>query len=192
MQPLKHLRDILERVADAQHYLFAVGDLRQAVPVSSPSAFKGLLHRTVAAGVLDRLCRGIYLAPRIPYPKGLVLYHAAARLRANHFVYLSLESVLSEDGYLSQQPIDWITLMTSGRSGIIRCGDRGTIEFIHTKRTPSAAAADLTLDAAKRLWRASPRLALRDLRWVGRHLDLIDEAALDESRSEVVHREPIR
>ena len=55
--------------------------------------------------------------PEVHYPSDLVLYHAAARLRADALCYLSLESVLSDAGVISQIPINWITLMTSGRSG---------------------------------------------------------------------------
>lgn len=91
-----------------------------------------LLSCAVKAGLLRRVCKGIYLYPVRDYPMGDLLYHAAARPRAAEFNYLSLESVLSEAGVISQIPMNWISLMSSGGSHIVDCGDCGHIEFIHT------------------------------------------------------------
>jgi hypothetical protein len=41
-----------------------------------------LLSRATKAGLLRRVCRGIYFYPVRDYPTGHLLYHAAARLRA--------------------------------------------------------------------------------------------------------------
>jgi hypothetical protein len=139
----------------------------------------------VAAGLLLRFCRGIYLYPKAGYPKGLELYHAAARLREECFCYLSLESLLSEAGIISQIPLGWITLMTAGRSGIINCGSWGSIEFIHTKRSFEALSSRLFYDKQRRLWRAAPALALEDMRIAKRPMDLIDwDAAREQGAGE--------
>ena len=61
------------------------------------------------------MCRGLYQNGRTDVPTALVLHHAAAQLRNGCLLYLSLESVLSKCGVISQQPIDRIMLMTSGR-----------------------------------------------------------------------------
>lgn len=175
MQPIKRLASGLAALASAEHYLFSPSDLRVLLADLSDQAFKTLLTRAVSAGVLQRVCRGIYLYPHTSVPQGMVLYHAAARLRANAFNYLSLESVLSEAGVISQVPLNWITLMSSGRSSIISCGQWGSIEFVHTERTANAVAPSLQYDARCRLWRASVPQALQDMRATRRHtLDLVD------------------
>ena len=146
----------------------------------NPSAFKSLLSRLVTREELVRVCRGIYLTPWVNLPHGRILYHTAARLRAGSFCYLSLESVLSEAGVISQIPLQRITLMTSGRSNTISCGGFGDIEFTHTRQRPDVVMPHLRYDPDIRLWRADVPQALRDLRRTGRNTDLIQEA-MDES-----------
>jgi hypothetical protein len=180
MQPLKELSRLLERLATGEQYLFAVDDLRGALPTASPGAFKALLSRAEKDGLLKRVCRGIYLYPRVTYPAGLVLFHTAAKLRADAFNYLSLETVLSDAGVISQIPPNWITLLSSGRSHVVNCGDFGHIEFIHTKRKPADIAGQLNYDQDSRLWRASVALALKDMKLARRNTDLIDWNLADE------------
>lgn len=179
MQPIKELAQLLERLASAEQYLFSLDDLRSALPEASPGAFKALLCRAEKSGLLRRVCRGIYLYPRVAYPAGLVLFHAAAKLRADAFNYLSLETVLSDAGVVSQIPLNWVTLMSSGRSHIVTCGDFGHIECIHTKRRPADVAGQLNYDQDCRLWRASVALALQDMKLTRRSMDLIDLGVAD-------------
>lgn len=180
MQPIKTLTRILETLADGEHYLFTLNDLHGALPEQSKSAFKALVFRAEKDGLLARVCRGLYLYPKINYPKGLLLYHAAARLRAGEFNYISLESALSDAGVISQIPMNWITLMSSGRSGIISCGVFGRIEYIHTKRRPENLARYLVYDKRCHLWRASIELALMDMSITRRSTDLVDREAAHE------------
>ena len=172
MQPIRQLEKVLESLADPEHYLFANADLQSAIP--QHQGLTVLLCRAQKAGLLKRVCRGIYLYPRVKYPNGLVLFHAAARLRAGGLNYISLETALSDAGVISQVPINWITLMSSGRSQVVECGDHGRIEFVHTTQLPEELAKELTYDAERRLWRASVRLALRDLKATRRSKDLLD------------------
>lgn len=160
--------------------LFTLADLAALLPGHPPGAFKTLISRVAAGGGLERVCRGLYLFPRVRYPADLLLYHAAARLRAGTFCYLSLESVLSDAGVISQIPMNWITLMTAGRSGRIDCGRFGTIEFVHTRKTPERLHPALSYDPRCRLWRASVAQALEDMRDARRNMDLIDWNAAHE------------
>lgn len=180
MQPIKTLKLILENLADAEHYLFTLNDLHGAIPELGADAFKALVCRAEKDGILTRICRGLYLYPKVNYQHGLLLHHAAARLRAGEFTYISLESALSDAGVISQIPINWITLMTSGRSGTISCGAFGHIEYIHTKRRPENLAVHLTYDTRCHLWRASVTLALMDMNLTRRSTDLIDMEAAHE------------
>ena len=179
-QPLRQLSEVLLNQADKDHNLFAVDDLRAILPGKGRAAFRAMLSRAEKGGYLQRICRGLYRYPGVGVNDGLVLYHAAARLRADQFNYISLESALSDAGVISQIPLNWITLMSSGRSHIINCGDFGHIEFVHTKKHPSSITEQLTYDSQCRLWRASVPLALKDMKLTGRDLDLVDWEAAHE------------
>ncbi|MDK9705926.1 MAG: hypothetical protein OEL83_02640 [Desulforhopalus sp.] len=181
MQPIKQLANTLALLADDQHCLFTLADLRCVIPGQSSGAFKALLSRCVQVGLLQRVCYGLYLYPQVGQSGGLLLFHAAARLRAHCFNYLSLETVLSDAGVISQVPISWITLMSSGRSQTINCGTFGQIEYIHTKKKPADLVDHLIYDSRCRLWRASVNLAMKDMRATGRNTDLVDWEAVNES-----------
>ncbi len=178
MQPIRQLDQALKSLADRDHCVFAPSDLACAVPECSQLAV--LLSRATKSGLLKRICRGVYLYPVFGYPAGNLLFHAAARLRAGEFNYISLETALSDAGVISQVPMNWITLMSSGRSHVVNCGDYGHIEFVHTDQRPEKLAGELTFDADRHLWRASVRQALRDMKATRRSMDLIDEEAAHE------------
>jgi predicted transcriptional regulator of viral defense system len=178
MQPLKQLSETLRSLADREHCVFAASDFAAAVPGNGQLAV--LLSRATKAGLLKRVCKGIYLYPVPDYPAGNLLFHAAARLRAAEFNYLSLETVLSDVGAISQVPMNWISLMTSGRSHVVDCGDYGHIEFVHTAQKPDEVSTELAYDPERHLWRASPKQALRDMKATRRSLELVDEEVLRE------------
>jgi hypothetical protein len=174
MQPIKHLGQWLSENANNKHYLFTLHDLRALCPERADSAFKTLLSRAVDSGLLLRLCRGIYLYKQSAPLDGLLLFHVAALLSAKAFNYISLETVLSDAGIISQIPINWISLMSSGRSKIVSCGNFGTIEFIHTNQKPAALVSQLAYDHHCGLWRANVAQALRDMKVTHRNCDLIN------------------
>ncbi len=178
MQPIKQLSEVLRALADRDHCVFTPSDLAAAVPGCGQLAV--LLSRAVKAGVLRRVCRGIYLYPVANFPAGNLLFHAAARLRADAFNYISLETVLSDAGVISQVPMNWITLLSSGRSHVVDCGDHGHIEFIHTAQRPEDVGGELAYDAERHLWRASVKQAVRDMKATRRSLELVDEEVLRE------------
>ncbi|MEX1118573.1 MAG: hypothetical protein WEB60_07240 [Terrimicrobiaceae bacterium] len=178
MQPIKQLAQSLRTLTDREHCVFAPSDLAAAVPECAQLPV--LLSRATKAGLLKRVCRGIYFYPVPDYPAGHLLFHAAARLRAGDFNYISLETVLSDAGVISQVPMNWISIMTSGRSHVVDCGDYGHIEFVHTARRPDDVSGELTYDADCRLWRASVQQALRDMKATRRSLELVDEEVADE------------
>lgn len=172
MQPIKRLSETLRSLAGPENCIFTPSDLASAVPDCDHLAV--LLSRATKAGLLKRICRGVYLYPVPGYQAGNLLFHAAARLRAGEFNYISLETALSDAGVISQVPMNWISLMTSGRSHVVDCGDYGHIEFVHTKQRPENIRSELTYDAQRHLWRASVRQALRDLKATRRSMELVD------------------
>lgn len=179
-QPMKRLYDGLSSLATPERYLFTPTDLRCLVSNISADAYRSLLSRASTEGKLERICRGLYLYVPAKANLGDLLFHAAARLRADELNYISLETALSDAGVISQVPINWITVMSSGRSNTISCGRFGTIEFVHTKKKPAALAPELDYDQRCRLWRAKPALALRDMKAAKRNLDLINWDIADE------------
>ncbi|MGY2198106.1 type IV toxin-antitoxin system AbiEi family antitoxin [Pseudomonas gingeri] len=180
-QPIRRLMQHLARLASPERYLFTPEDLRALLPELSDGAYRTLLSRAVSEGYLARVCRGLYLYEPVAPSSGLVLFHAAARLRATQLNYISLETALSDCGIISQVPINWITLMSSGRSNKISCGPWGSIEFVHTRQTPRELMGQLYYDAPCRLWRARPQQALRDMRAARRSMELIDWSVAHES-----------
>lgn len=179
MKPLKILQTWLNKTTTQESGLYVFSDFKALFPHLTDSTLKTLLSRSVKAGLLLKICRGVYLH-RQAEMNGLLLYHVANLLRADKFNYISLESALSEYGVISQIPINWLTIMSSGRSNIIKCGIYGTIEIIHTTQKPTDIASELIYDDRYKMWKASVKLALRDMRIARRNLDLIDESTLNE------------
>jgi len=173
MQPIKRLIEWLEKNSTVDHYLFTSSQLHSLLPELSALAFKTLLSRAVSNGHLIRVCRGLYMYKRYPHTS-LLLFHAAAQLRANEFNYISLETALSDLGIISQIPLNYISIMSSGRSSTIACGKFGTIDFVHTTQEACDVASQLVYDDECRMWRAMPALALRDIKATRRSSDLID------------------
>ncbi len=181
LQPLERLYQGLNKLATPERYLFTPADMRVLVGDISEAAYRALLSRAAKGGKLERVCRGLYLYHPAKPVLGQVLFHAAARLRAHEFNYISLETALSDSGVISQIPMNWVTILSSGRTHNVDCGRWGTIEFIHTRQTAANLATHLNYDVECRLWRASVAQAVRDMRRHQRNLDLIDWSLVDES-----------
>lgn len=180
MQPIKTLSNWMQKHANHEHYLFNNNDLRALFPGLSEQSFKTLLSRAADAQVIERVCRGLYIYKNAIPTHGYVLYHIAAYLRSNTFNYISLESALSDAGVISQIPLNYISIMSSGRSNIISCGRFGTIEFIHTTQRIADIIHQLVYDENCKLWRANVTLALTDMKSTHRNMDLIDWDAANE------------
>jgi hypothetical protein len=186
MHPVYRLIEWLSESSNQECYLFSLRDIQGFFPHSSVLAVKTLLSRAVSSGYLSRVCRGLYAVRKCIPNNGLVLFHVAAHLRAGCFNYLSLETVLSDAGVISQIPINCIFLMSSGRTNRISCSEFGTIEFIHTQRKPEDLLDHLFYDAECRLWRSDMDLALRDMKTARRNCDLIDWEVFYELKKESI------
>lgn len=180
MQPLKILHQWLVQNTNKEHYLFAYNDFRALFPRLSDNAFKALMSRAVSAQILTRVCRGIFLYEPSMSHDGLLLFHVAALLRADSLNYISLETVLSDVGVISQIPINTITIMSSGRSHVVRCNTFARIEFVHTSRKPTDLVDTLYYDQRCGLWRATVAHAIQDMKLTRRNCDLIDWELVNE------------
>ena len=181
MHPIRQFIDELGQLASPQACLFTPADLRALLPSHSDIAFKTLLSRAVKDGQLQRVCRGLYLYAKAKPDHSKILFNAVNKLRPLTLNYLSLESVLSDAGRISQVPMNRITVMSTGRSSVIDCGKWGSIEFVKTKQKPNELTTQLNFDPTHGIWRASIQQALRDMRVTQRSQDLIDLKASRES-----------
>lgn len=162
--------------------VFNLSDLRKMFRDDSGKTFSEGLGRLVKNGLLERVARGVYVNPLSSIPRADLLERIAVTLRRGEYNYVSLESALSQYGVISQVPLGYLTVMTTGRKGLYRTA-HGTIEFTHTER-PATDILDSMRPTGRPLRMATPAAALRDLRRVGRNLHLVDadeaQAALQE------------
>jgi predicted transcriptional regulator of viral defense system len=171
---MKRLASWLSANASSENYLFATNDLRAVVSGISDHSYRALLSRAVSSGLLEHICRGIYLYSKCNPNDGLILYHIANLRRADNFNYISLESALSDAGVISQLPMNYLSLISSGRSNTIKCSGYGTIEYVHSTQKPSDIREQLAYDQPCKLWRANVQLAIRDMKATHRNCDLIN------------------
>ncbi|NRO98476.1 hypothetical protein GWC77_21365 [Paraburkholderia sp. NMBU_R16] len=168
---------VRELIASMDHWdkagiwAYSSNTLRLLFPESERAMLKALA-RHERAGLIVHVARGLYANPRARSMPPDVLSALVPFLRPWDFNYLSLESALSEAGWLSQIP-SRLTLMTTGRSQTFETS-YGTVEFVHTAQRPDKLRDDLVFDARRNLAVATLARALRDLKRVGRNLDLVD------------------
>ena len=163
----------LKKLDDKGIYVFSFQDLKRWFPSEPLTSFKTALRRHVNAGLLENPCRSIYLNPNSQHISGYILEHIAINLHKGEYNYLSLESLLSEIGVISQVPIGLITIMTTGRSQNFET-PYGKIEFTHTKRSISNILQNTYKIPERPLRLATKKTAIRDLKRVNRNLHMID------------------
>lgn len=161
-------------------YVFTRRGLAKLFPEDNPKTFSEGLRRLVKAQQLVRACRGVYVNPHARAFDSRVIERIAQALRPGDFSYVSLESMLSEYGEISQIPTDRLTLMTTGRKGVYKT-PYGVIEFTHTARSVADILAHIRQVAGRPLRIAGKDAAWRDLRRVGRNTQMGNsEPATDE------------
>ena len=176
-------RDLDERLAQADAagvWAFTPPSFSALMGGIQPAYLKLMMKRLSDQRILIRAARGVYVNPHarsLPpdVRRGLLRF-----LRPREITYVSLESKLSEAGVISQITTA-LTCMTTGSSGRFET-PWGAVEFIHTDRTIEVGT-DVTAQDDGTL-EATIRTAARDLRRVGRNLDLIDEESLAEAVAE--------
>lgn len=175
----------LEAVKTLDHFdkqgkfVFTKHDLAKLFAENQPKALTEGLNRLVKTGLLKRACRGIYVNERAASFSSHVIEFVAKALRRNEYNYVSLESILSEYGVISQIPLDRLTVMTTGRKGIYKT-IYGTIEFTHTKRSVENILDHIQTIEGRPLRIATKKTALRDLKRVGRNLHLLLNEEIDD------------
>lgn len=165
---IKSLRTLDQRGV----YVFTRNDLAKMFPDEQEKALEKSLQRLVSDGLLQRVAKGVYVNPMAHSRNRHAIEDIAIALRRGAFSYVSLESILSEYGAISQIPLSRVTIMTTGATGEYDT-PYGTIEFTHTKRRPIDIIRR-TLSAPNRPLRiATKEAALQDLRRVGRNISML-------------------
>jgi len=159
-------------------------DIEKMFPDEGVKSMEKSLQRMVSDGLLERVAKGLYLNPAASSKNRWLMEEIAKALRPGCLSYVSLESILSEYGAISQIPIRRMTVMTTGRSGVHET-PFGTIEFTHTKRSRSNILGCTLAPKGRPLRIATRSVAVRDLLRVGRNTNmLIDDEPQDESEGE--------
>ncbi len=176
--------DLLHRLSLMEQrgiFVYPKRDLEKIFPEDDEKALEKGLERMCQDKLLTRAARGIYVfSPAVPRHRAWLIEHIAQALRPGGFNYVSLESILSEYGVISQIPVDRLTVMTTGTKGI-HATPFGTIEFTHTRRSIPSLLERTLVVPERPLRIAKKAAAIQDLRRVGRNLELIDwEEAQDE------------
>jgi predicted transcriptional regulator of viral defense system len=157
-------------------FVYTLDDLAKLFPEDGPRTLQEGVNRLVKAEILQRVGRGIYLYNYARSKDAHVIEHIAKAMRRGEYNYVSLESALSEFGAISQIPVDRLTVMTTGRKGEYRT-PYGTIEFTHTSRN-LGELLDSFKEVGRPLRMAKLKAAWRDLKRVGRNVQLVDEDTL--------------
>lgn len=163
----------------AGRHVFTRRELAKLFPRDNAKTFAAGLNRLVRAGLLVRACRGVYVNPRAHSLDSRVIERIARALRPGAYNYVSLESLLSESGAISQIPLDRLTVMTTGRKGTYET-PYGVIEFTHTKRPVADVLKGIRQVEGRPLHVATPAIAWRDLKRVGRNVQMVDIEALTD------------
>jgi hypothetical protein len=161
-------------------FVLAKRDVEKLFPDEADKAMEKSLQRMVADGILVRAAKGLYVNPAAANRRrGWLIEEVAKALRPGHMSYVSLESVLSEFGGISQAPISRIAVMTTGAAGVVQT-PYGTIEFTHTKRRLKNILDSTIFTEGRPLRMATKQAAYRDLVRVGRNLNMVDCEELAE------------
>lgn len=163
----------LDLLSENGIYAFTNGMIRNVFPGEPEENLKKTLRRALAARIIERACRGVYLYTRANSVNIYKLESVAAALRGGKYSYISLETALSEYGIISQMTLGYLTVMTTGRSQKYTT-PHGTIEFTHTSRPESEIVRNTYWQGERPLRVASPAAAFEDLRRVGRNLHMVD------------------
>jgi hypothetical protein len=156
-------------------------DIGKLFPLEDEKSMEKSLQRMVKDGLLIKAARGIYINALVASRhKSWMLENIAKALRPGKLSYVSLESMLSEHGVISQIPLSRLTVMTTGAGGIHHT-PYGTIEFTHTKRS-IPEILDRTIFIKDRPLRiAKKQAAVSDLLRVGRNTFMIDYEELNDA-----------
>lgn len=155
-------------------WLFRLSDFLMYFNKENKQNIKISLSRFARNNFIIQVSKGLYANPRAKsmqkcYIQGMV----ANYLRDKAYSYLSLESVLSEDGLISQMPNRLI--FVSLKFSHTYYTPFATIEYVQTKRKVRNFFNDCYYDDKRGFWVAHTQKAIDDLYKFNRSIDLYEE-----------------
>jgi len=171
--------NLLDKFSRKKIYLFSKHDLGVMFSEGGDT-LASTIKRLLKEKFLFKVANGLYASKAALNSEGKLLYRIAAYLRPGDINYLSNESVLSNLSIISQQMFDRITVMTTGRSGVFKT-PFGTVEFTHTKRNPIEILNATSKPPDMPIRMANKHVALRDLKRIGRNLNMVDMEEYNEA-----------
>lgn len=180
---LEEVKNRLEANDRKKKCVYTTAELKTLFETCNAQTYSKTVHVAINAGLLDRVQRGLFVYAQTKIPLFFVSLDIIRAFRPD--AYDSLESALSKWSVISQIPFR-LTMMTNGRSALIDSDKYGTYEFIHTDRNIAELIKNKDIIVYKNdVNLAKPWTALRDLRRVGRHLELVNMEDYEEALEDV-------
>lgn len=163
--------------------VFKYADLQALLVNSRSGSARRVVENLLRKKILQRVAKGVYVNLHAQSRKSYLIEEIACVLRRGHFNYVSMESILSEFGVISQIMISRITVMTTGAKGTFKT-PYGIIEFTHTARPLNSLVARTLAIEGRPLRIATKSAGVADLLRVGRNASMIDWEELAGSDDE--------
>ncbi|MBX7491254.1 hypothetical protein K4G58_07205 [Helicobacter sp. Faydin-H64] len=153
-------------------WAFRLNNIRMYFKDENEKSLQVALNRHIKNDIIQKCSRGVYINKRAKKPL-FCLESLAGILRDNATFYLSLESLLSELGLISQFP-NRLTFISQGRSGVFNT-PYGIIEFVHSAIDAKEFLRDCFFDEKRKIYIASQNRAIKDIYKHNRSIDLYEE-----------------
>lgn len=158
---------------DSKHiWAFNVNNIFMFFFKEDKKSIQVALNRHTKNGIIIQCARGIYANPRGKKPL-FYLEALASVIRDNATFYLSLETLLSESGLISQIP-NRMTFISTGRSQTFFT-PYGIIEFVHSTRNAKDFLSNCFFDKDRNIYIANEQQAIDDIYRHNRSIDLYEE-----------------
>lgn len=167
----RQLLEMLDFFDSKRIWAFRLNAIRMYFNNEDEKSIQIALNRHTKNGIITQCARGVYANPRGKKPL-FVREYLALMLREQFTFYLSLESVLSEEGLISQIP-NRLTFVSKDRSRVFNT-PYGILEFVHSEKKDDFLK-DCYYDNKRLIWVASKEKAIKDLYRHRRSVDLYEE-----------------
>ena len=174
----KQLLKMLDDFDKNKIWAFRLNAIRMYFSNEDEKSIQVALNRHTKNGFITQCARGVYANPRGKKPLFATEYLVCI-IRDKFTFYLSLESVLSEEGLISQIP-NRLVFVSKDKSRVFNT-PYGILEFVHSKKKDDFLQ-NCHYDEKRGIWVASVEQAVKDLYQHRRSVDLYEEQLEKEQR----------